>query len=254
MKKSNYTGKYTDAFLTEDVSSYDSHFDENFKKYLTLKENEAVYVYSFKENKLLFTKGFENVLEVESRAVNMQFLNSEYDELAKEFVNEYHDRALLYLYNNNHKLKTFSSSVVIKTKRVETPLLLNIQVLNTDSKGNLISIIGRVLRDPNLIYGDIIQYNLNGDLEGDFLFQMNHKLDFQKRISLREIKIIEDLEMDIPTEEIGKKIGYANHRIEEIIKLMLERFSVKTTKDLIEFAKNKQLIPNQFKNYHPPFV
>lgn len=254
MKKSNYTGKYTDAFLTEDVSSYDSHFDENFKKYLTLKENEAVYVYSFKENKLLFTKGFENVLEVESRAVNMQFLNSEYDELAKEFVNEYHDRALLYLYNNNHKLKTFSSSVVIKTNRVETPLLLNIQVLNTDSKGNLISIIGRVLRDPNLIYGDIIQYNLNGDLEGDFLFQMNHKLDFQKRISLREIKIIEDLEMDIPTEEIGKKIGYANHRIEEIIKLMLERFSVKTTKDLIEFAKNKQLIPNQFKNYHPPFV
>ena len=192
----------------------------------------------------MFATGFENVLKVESGRVNIQFLNAEYDELTKVFVNEYHDIALLLYCNNNHILKTFYSSINIKTKKIDPPFLLNIQVLNTDSKGNLISIIGRVLKDSNLIYGDIVQKNLNGGMEGEFLFQLNHKLDFKKSISLREIKIFEYLEMDIPTAEIGKKIGYPNNRIEENIELMLESFSIKTTGDLIEFAKknNKSLI------------
>lgn len=254
MPKSKYTGKYTDAFLTEDVSNYNSNLGENFNKYLTIKENEAVYVYRFKENKMLFAKGFENVLNKKNDEINMKILNTEYDELSKSFVSEYHDRALLYLYNHNSKLKSFSSSIVVKSARVKDPLLVNIQVMNTDSKGNLVAIIGRIYKDKNLRYNEIIQYSLNGQFEGDFLFQMNHKLDFDSRISLREIKIIEGLKNQISHKEIGKNIGYPGHRISEVIQLLFKRFKVKSEEELIAFAENKELIPNQFSSYNPPVV
>ena len=83
---------------------------------------------------------------------------------------------------------------------------------------------------------------------------MNHKLDFDSRISLREIKIIEGLKNQISHKEIGKNIGYPGHRISEAIQLLFKRFKVKSEEELINFAENKELIPNQFSSYNPPVV
>ncbi len=246
MSKSKYTGKYTDAFLSEDVSDYSSILKKNLDKRLEIKNNEAVYIYSFKEKKMIFSQGFESVLNKKDDEINLKVLNSEYDELSKIFVNEYHDRALLYLHQNNLKLTSFSSRVIVKCLGIKEPLSLKIQVFKTNKKGNLDSIIGRVIKNKNLRYSDIIQYSFDGDFEEEFLFQMNHQLDFDLCISSKEIKIIELIKSLKTHQEIGRSIQYPTQKINDVIQILLLRFSLKSESDLVKFAERKMLIPNQF--------
>ncbi|MEN8810603.1 MAG: hypothetical protein ABF272_04335, partial [Flavobacteriales bacterium] len=100
----------------------------------------------------------------------------------------------------------------------------------------------------------IVQYNLNGDFDEDFIYNINHNLDFKSTISFREIDIIDKLKEGFNHIEIANFLGYSGFKVSAIIELMFKRFKVKSEKELIEFAEREQLIPNQFTNYFPPFV
>ena len=60
MALSKYTGNYTKAFLSTDVSPSDSIEHTYYNNLIEVGENEACYIYSFKENrKSLMSSGLE---------------------------------------------------------------------------------------------------------------------------------------------------------------------------------------------------
>ena len=136
MSKSKFSGDYTKAFLSKDRSKEGSKDTIYFDKTLEIAENEAVNVFSFKENKLLFAKGFEKLLGRELEEIDILQLNSLYDTVFKEFTNEYHDRMLLYLHTNNKNLESLSSTIIVKAQGIDTPFILNVKVYETDENGN----------------------------------------------------------------------------------------------------------------------
>jgi len=254
MKNTKYSGKYSKSFFTDNTIRFTGKIGENFSKYFLLGKNEAVLIYNFKELELLYAKGFKNVLGIEDEDVNMLMLNEQYDETSFEFTNEFHDRALIHLLSNKKNIKSFSSSALLRSKCNDIPIFMNLQVISTDEHGNLENVIARLIQDPTLNFTKIVQYNLNGDFDEDFIYNINHNLDFKSTISFREIDIIDKLKEGFNHIEIANFLGYSGFKVSAIIELMFKRFKVKSEKELIEFAEREQLIPNQFTNYFPPFV
>lgn len=165
----------------------------------------------------------------------------------QKFINEYHDRILLFLYTNN--IKSCSSSVIIKIKEIETPAMFNIKIYKTDDNGNLISFIGRSKLDKSLKTADIIQYSFQGDVENDFLEEMNQKLNFNNCISLYNIKLIELLEAKKEISEIAILLNTPVEKINQNLQGLYKRFSLTGESELVKFGKDNHLIPNQFDKY-----
>ena len=186
-----YNGKYTQAFLSDAKIKKDSIENKLLDELIKVEKDEVVWIYSLKGNKLLFVKGFE-ILNLKDEDFTSNNLNSMFTQYFQEFINEYHDRILLFLYTNI--IEYFSSSVIIKIKEIETSAILNIKIYNTDDNGNIISFIGRSKIDNDLKTTDIVQYSFQGDVENEFLEEINQNLNFNKRISLENIKLIEFLE------------------------------------------------------------
>lgn len=244
-----YTGKYTQAFLSDSTVRAESIETDYFNNIIDLKPNEAVYIYSFKGNKLLFVKGFEKLLNIKDEELSIIELNSHYTTDFKSFIDEYHDRLLLFLYNNNQNIESFSSHAILKVKDSDIPFMLNIKVHKTDNNGNLVSIIGRCTFDPNIRTSDIVQYSLKGDFDPDFLNTINNKLHYKKCISLENIKLIELLDSETKLEEISSKLELSEDSIKIKIDNLIEKFNLKNKAELISFAKDNHLIPNQFLNF-----
>jgi len=65
-------------------------------------------------------------------------------------------------------------------------------------------------------------------------------------ISSKEIKIIELIKSRKTYQEIGHTIQYPTQKINDVIHILLLRFSLKSESELVKFAERKKLIPNQF--------
>ena len=247
--KPKFTGKYTRAFLTDKKMKEESIEYDYYNNQIDLKDNEAAYVFSFKGNKLVFAKGFEKIFKVQKNNLSILDLNTLFTDYFESFINEYHDRLLLYLYNNNENIETFASHTIIKVKPIPQPILLTTKVFKTDDNGNLLSVIGMNTFDPDLKTTDVIQYSLSGDIKPDFMDNINQNLDFKMCISHYNIKIIEELEMKKSSSEIATQLNISEEKLATILNNLLVKFELKDNQELIEFAKKNYLIPNQFDKY-----
>lgn len=245
IENSKFTGNYVRAFLSDDSSSEESLERSFFEKLIERQEDEAVYIYSFKENKLQYASGCNTIFGIDDSEVNIILLNELYKKEFAEFTNEYHDRILLYAYNNNKNLYTFSSKVIVKVKNFETPLLLHIKILKTDQNGNLVSIIGRIKKSKTIQITEIVQYGFEGDLDPDFLFKINHKLDFKNCVSHKMIEILEGIKKNKSIKQIAKSVGYKESTVENLIASFKKNFELKSEKEILDFAEKNYLLPSQ---------
>ena len=87
MGKSIYSGNYTKAFLSTKVSSADSIEQSYYNDSIEVSEGEGCYIYSFKENKLMFSKGIDKCLELisENLSTSTESIQKSIDELYRRF-------------------------------------------------------------------------------------------------------------------------------------------------------------------------
>ena len=244
-----FTGDYVNAFISDESSSQDSIERVFFEKTIDKKPGEAVYVFSFKENKLQYASGFEEIFGIKDSEVNLLMLNKLYTDDFVEFTNEYHDRILLFAYNNNNNLETFSSKEIIKIKGFDLALTLHIEILKTDENGNLVSIIGRINPNENIQISEIVQYAFEGDFDLDVLYKINHRLNYKNCVSHKMIKIIDGINKGKNSKQIARTVGYKVNIVEELIEAFKAKFNLKSESELIQFAKEKHLVPDQFRLY-----
>jgi hypothetical protein len=241
-----YNGKYTQAFLSDAKIKKDSIENKLLDELIKVEKDEVVWIYSLKGNKLLFVKGFE-ILNLKDEDFTSNNLNSMFTQYFQEFINEYHDRILLFLYTNI--IEYFSSSVIIKIKEIETSAILNIKIYQTDNNGNIISFIGRSKIDKDLKTTDIVQYSFKGDVENEFLEEINQNLNFNNCISLEDIKLIEFLEKKKENSEISNLLNIPIEKINQNFLMLYKKFDLKDENELVKFGKDNNLIPSQFDKY-----
>ncbi len=221
MALSKYTGNYTKAFLSTDVSPSDSIEHTYYNNLIEVGENEACYIYSFKENKLIFTKQIDALFGIPKESLNMVLLNSIFEKDFNLFFKEFHDRLLLYLYNNKDHIQSFSCSYITRIKRHE-----------------------------NLKTTKVIQYSLNGDFEEKFTNRINFGIDHSLCISEKNINLLEILESDKSLDKASETLSITKEEISRRISQLNDRYDLKSLDELLEFSKANFLIPNQFKIFN----
>ena len=117
---------------------------------------------------MLFVSGFKELMNIENGYISMAYLNELYEDHTKQFINEYHDKTLHYLYTHNYNLASLSSSLILKIPVKDCLMLSNVKVYSNDDKGNLTAIIGHLKMDESLRNSKIVQYNLCGEGNKDF--------------------------------------------------------------------------------------
>lgn len=248
MSDSKFKGDYTKAFLSENPLDKDVAKTKFLGEEFVTKPNEAVYVYSFKEGKMLFAKGLEEFTGIKDEEVNIIQLNSFSDNSYSDFLNEFHDRVLFYLNHHNDNLESISIHVIREIPAHDFPIMSILKVFETDDNGNLVSILGKIIKDNSLKTSEVIQYAFSGIVDDKFEKEINH-LDYELSISIKNISILELLDKGFSYEEIADDLGIPTMEITERLSELLTRFKLDSEEDLLKFGKKKLFIPNQFKNY-----
>ena len=94
-----------------------------------------------------------------------------------------------------------------------------------------------------------VQYSFQGDVENEFLEEINQNLNFNNCISLENIKLIEFLEKKKENSEISNLLNIPIEKINQNLLRLYKRFNLKDENELVKFGKDNYLIPNQFDKY-----
>ena len=247
MKTKNFSGDYLNAFLSDAYFKEDTESIKINDKKIKVSKNELAYVYSFKEGKLTYLKGFDTILGLNHTDINIKKIHFLFRENYIEFFKEFHDRVLLYFHNNNNNIESIGCNALVLLKNIETPVNHSVRVFETDNNGNLVSVIIRMKLNEKLKIGDIIQYCITGEIHEKALKEEKYFLNYKKCISKREAEIIESFIDKEKSNKIFSKVLLKPEEFVVVLENLIIRFGLQTKAELIEFAKENYLIPSQFK-------
>jgi DNA-binding CsgD family transcriptional regulator len=237
-------GKYSKGMISDvpcDTNSLEFH---RYKLSIPSFAEEAIYIYSFKENRMIYAHNWDDTLGYKDEEVNMLLLVSITVPEFAIFSNEMNDKALKFIMNKKENLKKYSFSIELKKfhKNGEPiPLIARVGVFEEEN-GHVISIIGRYQINRNLRMGKVMRYSAFGPDKNDFEEELNQMIFSQYAISDKELKVLELFANGLSFKEVADKLHVSISAIEKRILPLYKRFDVKNLTHLIHFAHENGLL------------
>ena len=216
-----------------------------FKQKIAKNPEEAIYIYSFSENRMIYADGWEEVLGYKDEEINMILLMNLTSPLYAEFSNELYDKALLFLLDKTEDLEQYSINIEIKKmhkKGNEIPLIVNVGVFKAED-GKIKEIIGRYLINRKVTYGKVMQYAFYGPDKSEFEAILNKQLVYYSAISKKEKEALSLVAKGYSFKEIASLLKVSQSAIEKRILPMYKRFDVKSLTHLVSFAYDNNILP-----------
>lgn len=237
-------GAYTRVRVSDTPCDYK---DPIYKEYESKVQNfmgQAVYIYSFEKNKMLFASGWEDLLGYKDEEITLLKIVSLTSQRHFKFSNELNDKALQFLLNVKKDLKKYSFTIEVEKKHKNgeiIPLFSRIGVYKS-SKGNILEIIGISEKIHSRKLGDIMQYAAYGPETSRFEESLNNQLFDELAISRKEKEALELASKGYAFKEIANKLNVSQSAIEKRIIPLYKRFNVKSLPHLISFAYNNHIL------------
>lgn len=241
-------GDYYKAHVTSNPADLNSKEAMDIKKQIAYGEDEAVYIYSFKKNKILFAAGFQDLIGYPDNEVNVMNIYNIYDSKYSTLLHHFTDQTLHFLHHNkiNGDFSTYAISNIYN-KNTKLTIIKTVSIYEKDKNNNFISGIVRFKKIENMKYNSIFQYGIIDSSKKINIFT-NNIIDFKvdNSINIHEIKLVELLDNQMSINNISKHFECSEAQINLAINNILIRFKCKNTQELISFAKQNEIIPNQF--------
>jgi hypothetical protein len=109
-------GDYSKSFITAVPADLSSAEALHFKKTILRFPGEAVYIYSFKENRMLYADGWKDILGYPDDEINMLTIVSCTSPEYAPFSHELNDKALQFMQSRNENLEAYSFTIELKKK------------------------------------------------------------------------------------------------------------------------------------------
>lgn len=241
--KENF-GKYT----RERVS--DISFDINDPTYKEYKEKvpqfigQAVYIYSFEKNRMVFASGWENLLGYKDEEITLLKIVSNTSKRHFNFSNELNDKGLQFLKSKKEDLDKYSFTIEVEKihKNGEVvPLFSRVGIYKSE-KGNILEVIGISEKIHSRKLGKIMQYAAFGPGTSEFEETLNNQLFNELGISRKEKEALELASKGYAFKEIANKLNVSQSAIEKRIIPLYKRFNVKSLPHLISFAYDNHIL------------
>jgi hypothetical protein len=138
-------GEFSKSMITAIPSNLNSPRALEIKKSIQRFPEEAIYVYSFKENRMIYAEGWEEVLGYKDDEINMlEIVSITIPEYAA-FSHELNDKALLFILSKREELEKYSFAIELKKRHkngTDVPLIVKVGVFSSEN-GIVTEIIGR---------------------------------------------------------------------------------------------------------------
>lgn len=238
-------GDFSRSMITDIPADLTSLRAIELSKSIQHFEEEAIYIYSFKENRMIFASGWDSVLGYKDDEINMRLI---VDITAPEyalFSHDLNDKALFFIMNKSRDLEKYSFSIELKKVHKDgslVPLIVRVGVFNSE-KGRVTEIIGRNQINKSLSFGKIMKYTAFGPEKSDFETELSKGLFKYPAISYKEKEALAMVSNGLSFKEIAYELQVSHSAIEKRILPLYKRFDVKSLSHLISFAYENQILP-----------
>ncbi|MEO7120919.1 MAG: LuxR C-terminal-related transcriptional regulator [Ginsengibacter sp.] len=237
------SGDYTKSFVTNLAADLKSEEALFFRKTLPRFPEEAIYIYSFKENKMIYADGWEEILGYKDDEITMLTIISITSPEYAPFANELNDKALKFIMTKSEELEKYSFTIELKKihkNGTPVPLISKVGVFGTEL-GRMTAIVGRSQVNRSIALGNVMRYEAYGPEKSEFEEELNKQLFNYYAISRKEKEALALAAKGFSFKEIAKHFNVTQSAIEKRIIPMYKRFNVKSLTHLISFAYDNHI-------------
>tara|TARA_R110001592_G_scaffold3928_6_gene22294 strand:+ start:4477 stop:5205 length:729 start_codon:yes stop_codon:yes gene_type:complete len=240
----NKFGKYTRDRVSNIPFDANDHFYKEYKEKIAQFVGQAVYIYSFEQNRMLFANGWEDMLGYKDEEITLLKIVNLTSKRHSNFSNELNDKGLQYLKNIKEDLNKYSFTIEVEKihKNGEiVPIFSRVGVYKS-SDGNILELIGISEKIHSRKLGNIMQYAAFGPETSGFEESLNEQLFNVLGISRKEKEALELAAKGFAFKEIANKLNVSQSAIEKRIIPLYKRFDVKSLPHLISFAHDNYIL------------
>lgn len=236
---------YTLGVISDQPADTHSPAYQHFKQSIPLFADEAIYVYSFKENKLVFTHGWKQVLGYADHEITLPIIVTQTDPMHAAAAYEINDKAVAFILSKRERLEEYS--FVFDVRKIHKdgrliPTTVRVGVLSTEN-GHVKEAIGRFQVNRNLRFGKVLRYAAYGPEKNLYEEELNKSLFEHFVISEKEKEAVQLVANGYSFKQIADKLGVSQSAIEKRIIPLYKRFGVKSLPHLISFAYENFILP-----------
>ena len=247
MSQSNKTqaGDYSKSRITAVPADPNSSEAAIYRKAIQRFPEEAIYIYSFKENRMIYADGWEDILGYRDDEINMLTIVSITSPEYAPFSYELNDKALQFILNKTEELEKYSFTIELKKihkNGTPVPLIVRVGVFRSE-QGRVTEIIGRNQVSRSINLGNIMRYAAYGPDKSEFEEELNKQLFRHYAISDKEKEALAMAAKGFALKEIAHHFRVSQSAIEKRIIPMYTRFNVKSLSHLISFAHKNHILP-----------
>jgi DNA-binding CsgD family transcriptional regulator len=245
MKASEDFGTYSKSHITDVPADLHSDIALRYRTAIPRFADEAVYVYSFKENRMLYANGWEAILGYPDEEINMlAIVNMSAPEFAP-FSHELNDKALKFIFQQSENLEQYSFSIELKKIHKNgsaIPIVARVGVFDSE-KGMVTAIIGRFQVNRSINFGKVMRYAAYGPGKDVFEDDLNRHLFAYMAISDKEKEALALVAKGLSYKEIAKQLFISLSAAQKRVLPLLKRFQVKNAAELVSFAYENYILP-----------
>jgi DNA-binding CsgD family transcriptional regulator len=238
-------GDYSKSKITDNPADLETdlvkHLDNTLKRF----PDEAIYIYSFEENRMIYARGWEKVLGYKDEEITMLKIVGSTTEEYAPFANELNDKALQFILKQTKDFDQYSFTIELKKHHKnggEIPLIARVSVFESKN-GQMTSIIGRSEINRSINLGKVMRYAAFGPKKSKFEEELNKQLFKHFAISHKEKEALSMVAKGYTYKEIADLLGISQSAVEKRIQPLCKRFNVKSTAHLVGFAYENHILP-----------
>jgi DNA-binding CsgD family transcriptional regulator len=237
-------GDYTKSYITNVPANLRSKKALFFRKTLPRFPEEAIYIYSFKQSRMIYADGWEDILGYKDDEIGMLTIVSITSPEYAPFSNELNDKALKFINSRTDELEKYSFTIELKKIHKDgthVPLISKVGVFSSEN-GIVTAIIGRSQINTSINLGNIMRYAAYGPDKSEFEEELNKQLFNHYAISRKEKEALAMVAQGYSFKEIANHFHVSQSAIEKRIIPMYKRFNVKSLTHLISFAYDNHIL------------
>ena len=245
MEKASNIGNYSKSFITNIPADLKSKEALLFHKTIPKFPEDGIYVYSFKEGRMIYANGWEELVGYKDEEISMLGIVNLSAPDFSNFVNEVNDKALQFIHTKTEDLEKYSFSIELKLihkNGTEIPVIARVGV-HSSEQGKMTSIIGRFQINRSLIFGNVMRYAAYGPDKDEFEEELNKTLFYKYAISNKEKEALGLVAKGYSFKEIASLLNVSSSAIEKRILPLYKRFNVRGVAHLVSFAYDNFILP-----------
>ncbi|MDO6739207.1 LuxR C-terminal-related transcriptional regulator [Wenyingzhuangia sp. 2_MG-2023] len=237
-------GSYSKSLLTNVPVDQNHAIYKHYNATLPSFPNQAVYIYSFKENRMVYAEGWEEILGYRDDEITMLTIVTITTPKFLRFSAELNDKAMMFLKSITEDLEEYSFTLELEKIHKDgtiVPLFSRVGI-HKAKDGQIEEIIGYSELIKTLRLGNVMQYAAYGPKVNEFEEALNKELFQHYAISRKEREALVLAAKGFAFKEIAEELGVSQSAIEKRIIPLYKRFNVKSLPHLIGFAYQNNIL------------